>query len=287
MTVQTMRYGAILPGGTALEQLEQAILAEQAGWDGVFVWEAAYGVDAWVLLAAAAARTARVRLGTLLTPLPWRRPWKVASQVVTLDQISGGRAILTVGLGALTTDLPLTGEVTDLRARAERLDEGIDLIRGLWDGQMSYHGRHYDYECSRDDLVQVGRPVQQQIPIWVVAAWPRPKSMRRVLRCDGVVPQYQVGDREGDPDDARALRAWLSDRGGSQDIDVVAQGETPADDPSAAEELVSPWSDAGCTWWLETRWEMPHNSPDRMLEVQRRLAAGPPGRRSGDDDALG
>jgi alkanesulfonate monooxygenase SsuD/methylene tetrahydromethanopterin reductase-like flavin-dependent oxidoreductase (luciferase family) len=287
MTVQTMRYGAILPGGTAPEQLEQAILAEQAGWDGVFVWEAAYGVDAWVLLAAAAARTARVRLGTLLTPLPWRRPWKVASQVVTLDQISGGRAILTVGLGALTTDLPLTGEVTDLRARAERLDEGIDLIRGLWDGQMSYHGRHYDYECSRDDLVQVGRPVQQQIPIWVVAAWPRPKSMRRVLRCDGVVPQYQVGDREGDPDDARALRAWLSDRGGSQDIDVVAQGETPADDPSAAEELVSPWSDAGCTWWLETRWEMPHNSPDRMLEVQRRLAAGPPGRRSGDDDALG
>jgi alkanesulfonate monooxygenase SsuD/methylene tetrahydromethanopterin reductase-like flavin-dependent oxidoreductase (luciferase family) len=287
MKVQTMRYGAILPGGTALEQLEQAILAEQAGWDGVFVWEAAYGVDAWVLLAAAAARTARVRLGTLLTPLPWRRPWKVASQVVTLDQISGGRAILTVGLGALTTDLPLTGEVTDLRARAERLDEGIDLIRGLWDGEMSYHGRHYDYECSRDDLVQVGRPVQQQIPIWVVAAWPRPKSMRRVLRCDGVVPQYQVGDREGDPDDARALRAWLSDRGGSQDIDVVAQGETPADDPSAAEELVSPWSDAGCTWWLETRWEMPHNSPDRMLEVQRRLAAGPPGRRSGDDDALG
>ncbi|MEP6527629.1 MAG: LLM class flavin-dependent oxidoreductase [Nocardioidaceae bacterium] len=287
MTVQTMRYGAILPGGTAPEQLEQAILAEQAGWDGVFVWEAAYGVDAWVLLAAMAARTARVRLGTLLTPLPWRRPWKVASQVVTLDQLSGGRAILTVGLGALTTDLPLTGEVTELRARAERLDEGIDLIRGLWDGQTSYHGRHYDYECARDDLVQVGRPVQQRIPIWVVAAWPRPKSMRRVLRCGGVVPQYQVGDREGDPDDARALRAWLSDRGASPDLDMVAEGETPADDPSAAEELVGPWSDAGCTWWLETRWEMPHNSPDRMREVQRRLAAGPPVCRSGDDDAFG
>ena len=286
MTVQTMRYGVILPGGTAPEQLEQATLAEQAGWDGVFVWEAAYGVDAWVLLAAMATCTARVRLGTLLTPLPWRRPWKVASQVVTLDQLSGGRAILTVGLGALATDLPLTGEVTELRARAERLDEGIDLIRGLWDGQMSYHGRHYDYECPRDDLVQVGRPVQQRIPIWVVAAWARPKSLRRVLRCDGVVPQYQVGDREGDPDDARALRAWLTDRGASPDLDMVAEGETPADDPSAAEEQVGPWSDAGCTWWLETRWEMPHNSPERMLEVQRRLAAGPPVRRSGDDDAL-
>ena len=89
-----MKTGMILPGGTATEQLEQAVLAEQAGWDGVFVWEAAYGVDAWRCSAAIAARTARVRLGTMLTPLPWRRPWKVASQVATLDQVSGGRAIL-------------------------------------------------------------------------------------------------------------------------------------------------------------------------------------------------
>ena len=73
------------------------MLAEQCGWDGVFVWEAAYGVDAWSLLSAIAARTERISLGTMLTPLPWRRPWKVASQVVTLDQISGGRAILAIG----------------------------------------------------------------------------------------------------------------------------------------------------------------------------------------------
>src|SRR3954464_6781365 len=105
-----MRYGLILPGGTATEQLEQAIIAEASGWDGVFVWEAAYGIDAWTLLAAMAQRTSRVRLGTMLTPLPWRRPWKVASQVVTLDQLSGGRAILTVGLGAVATALGNTGE---------------------------------------------------------------------------------------------------------------------------------------------------------------------------------
>ena len=80
---------------------------------------------------AIATRTSRVRLGTLLTPLPWRRPWKVASQVATLDQLSEGRSILTVGLGALTPDLPSTGEPTDLRERAGRLDEGIDLIRAL------------------------------------------------------------------------------------------------------------------------------------------------------------
>ena len=100
-----MQYGFVLPGGSATEQLEQAIVAEQAGWDGIFVWEAAYGVDPWTLLAAIAQRTSRVRLGTMLTPLPWRRPWKLASQVVTLDQLSAGRAILAVGVGAVDAEL--------------------------------------------------------------------------------------------------------------------------------------------------------------------------------------
>lgn len=271
-----MNRAFILPGGTATEQLELAVLAEESGWDGVFVWEAAFGVDAWSLLAAIAARTTHIRLGTLLTPLPWRRPWKVASQVVTLDQLSGGRAILTVGLGALAPDLPLTGEAIDLRERADRLDEGIDLIRVLWAGGSTYHGRYYDYTCEQDDLMQVGHPVQDRIPIWVVGAWPRPRSMHRVLRCDGVVPQFDLGGREGEPDDVRALRAWLAERGARADLDVIAEGETPPDDQVAASAAISPWADAGCTWWLETRWEMPHNGADRMDQVRERLAAGPP-----------
>lgn len=265
-----MRSGVILPGGTAAEQLEQAVLAERAGWDAVFVREAAYGVDAWSLLAAMAARTERVRLGTMLTPLPWRRPWKVASQVVTLDQISNGRGILTVGLGALETDLPLTGETIDRRTRAEMLDEGIDLIRDLWAGRQDYHGRHYSYTCERDDLVQVGRPVQERIPIWVVGAWPRPKSMRRVLRCDGVVPQFS-----GEPD-VPGLCAWLAEHGEDRTYDVIAEGETPVDDPGAGAAEVARWAEAGCTWWLETRWEMPHHSAERMRQVRERLDAGPP-----------
>jgi alkanesulfonate monooxygenase SsuD/methylene tetrahydromethanopterin reductase-like flavin-dependent oxidoreductase (luciferase family) len=273
----TMRYGMILPGGTATQQLEQAILAERSGWDGVFVWEAAYGVDAWSLLAAIAARTERVRLGTLLTPLPWRRPWKVASQAATLDQISGGRAILTVGVGALATDLPRTGEATDLRTRADMMDEGIDLIRELWAGRSAYHGRYYQYECDQDDLARVGRPVQERLPIWVVGVWPRPRSMRRVLRCDGVVPQYAAGDGEGVPSDVRALRGWLADRGAPPDLDIIAEGETPAGDSAAAAAMVRPWAEAGCTWWLETRWEMPHHSEERIAQVHQRLTAGPPG----------
>jgi alkanesulfonate monooxygenase SsuD/methylene tetrahydromethanopterin reductase-like flavin-dependent oxidoreductase (luciferase family) len=268
-----MRCGVILPGGTAGEQLEQAILAERSGWDGVFVWEAAYGVDAWGLLAAMAAVTTRVKLGTMLTPLPWRRPWKVASQVATVDQLSGGRAVLSIGVGALTTDLPLTGEVTDLRERAEMMDEGIDLMRTLWAGGSSHHGRHYDYDVKRDDLAEVGRPVQQRVPIWVVAVWPRPKSMRRVLKCDGVIPGGAMS-----PADVREMRGWLSERGAGADLDVLAEGETPSDDREAAATQVLPWAEAGCTWWMETRWEMPHHIPERMHQIRARIAAGPPRR---------
>ena len=270
-----MKRGVILPGGTANQQLEHAILAERSGWDGVFVWESGYGVDAWTLLAAMAVSTTKVRLGTLLTPLPWRRPWKVASQVATLDQLSSGRAVLAVGVGALAPDLPSTGEVTDLRERAERLDDGIDLVRALWAGQTRYHGRHYDYESERSDLNEVVRPVQERIPIWVVGVWPRPKSMRRVLRCDGVIPQYNLG-RDATPDDVRAVCAWLQERGARPDLDVISDGETPAEDAAAATAEVTPWAEAGATWWLETRWEMPHHTPERMREIIDRITAGPP-----------
>src|SRR5215216_2513063 len=132
-----MKFGVVFPGGNAQQQLELAVMAEETGWDGVFVWEAGYGIDPWGLLSAMAQKTSRVRLGTMLTPLAWRRPWKVASQAVTLDQLSNGRAILAVGLGAPLGEF---GEVMDRRGRAERLDEGIDLIRGLWEGNIRFEG---------------------------------------------------------------------------------------------------------------------------------------------------
>jgi alkanesulfonate monooxygenase SsuD/methylene tetrahydromethanopterin reductase-like flavin-dependent oxidoreductase (luciferase family) len=273
-----MRYGAVLPGGTAPEQLELGMLAERCGWDGVFTWEAAYGVDPWSVLAAIAARTSVVRLGTMLTPLPWRRPWKVASQVATVDQISGGRAILAVGVGATETNLPETGEATGLRQRAEMLDEGIDLIRALWDGKSSYDGRHYRYHSGRTDLVAAVRPVQDRIPLWVVGAWPGRKSMRRVLRCDGLIPQFRGPGEIAGPDGARAARAWLAENGARADLDVIADGETPADDSGAAAADTGAWARAGCTWWLETRWGVEDDLAERISAMRERLEAGPPRR---------
>jgi alkanesulfonate monooxygenase SsuD/methylene tetrahydromethanopterin reductase-like flavin-dependent oxidoreductase (luciferase family) len=275
-----MKYGFVLPGGTAPEQLERALLAEASGWDGVFVWEAPYGVDPWTLLAAIAARTTRIRLGTMLTPLPWRRPWKLASQVATLDQLSNGRAIVSVGLGGVDPALGTTGDETDLRTRASMLDDGIDLMTSLWQGKMSFAGRHYTIDLeARQDLAEMAKPVQEHIPVWVVAAWPRLKSMRRALRCDGVLPVFMDKDgtyREQSPAEVRDMLRWLKEHRAHDDIDLVIEGETSADDPAAAARAVQPWADAGCTWWIESRWLMPDHGPEHKVEVLKRIAAGPP-----------
>ena len=186
--------------------------------------------------------------------------------------------ILTVGIGAIMDDLPLTGELTDVKGRAERLDEGIDLIRVLWEGGKRYHGRFYDYEAGElDELTSMGRPLRQRIPIWVVAVWPRPKSMNRALRCEGVVPQY-----EGAGDDEQP-RARPADVPGNRWTGMVAPESTSwrrAKRQPMIRRLPGPWSadwaQAGCTWWLETRWEMPHGAAERMRQVTKRLAAGPP-----------
>ena len=196
--------------------------------------------------------------------------------MATLDQLSGGRAILAVGVGAMDASLPDTGEEPDLKARAARLDEGIDLIQTVWGGGDRYDGEHYHYRGGSFDLAAMVRPVQQPIPIWVAARWPRPKSLRRALRCQGVLPEFMPEGREPEPDDVRALRAWLAARGAPDSLDVVTDGETAADDPSGAAAQVRAWSRAGATWWLETRWGMPDTQDERIRQMTRRLAAGPP-----------
>ena len=159
---------------------------------------------------------------------------ELAGQVVTLDQISNGRAILAVGLGAVDDVLGSTGEITDLRTRAEMMDEGIDLIAGLWNQQLRYDRQHYRVNLeARTDLASSTASVQQpRVPIWVVGAWPRPKSMERVLRCDGLIPQAMDanGPREMRPDDVPDIIAWLREHGRSiEGFDIITEGETPAD----------------------------------------------------------
>lgn len=271
-----IRCGFVLPGGTAPRQLELAELAERAGWDGVFVWEAAFGIDPWSLLAAIAVRTSRIRLGTLLTPLPWRRPWKVASQLATLDQLSGGRAILSVGLGAADVELGVTGEPTDRKHRAELLDEGLDIIDALLSGSACYDGRHFQVDLDRPASFGAARPVQQpRPPIWIVGLWDNPRSMRRVLRGDGMLPNLGGEPRQPTEDDIAAMRRWLDDNA-DHHVDLVIDGTTPTEDPAAAAATVARYEQAGATWWIENRWALDAQSTENLEAVRARLDAGPP-----------
>jgi len=139
----TTKYGFVFPIGGPRDVADLAYEAEQDGWDGFFVWEPVWGFDAWVMLAAAAVRTGRIKLGTMITPVSRMRPWKLASETVALDHLSQGRLILSAGLGAINNGFAEFGEETDRKVRAELLDEGLEILTGLWKGQpFRYEGKH-------------------------------------------------------------------------------------------------------------------------------------------------
>ena len=176
-----MQYGINLPPfgdfGDPRALAELAHEAEQAGWDGFFIWDHIIFdpsfhpmVDPCVGLAAVALSTSRIRIGTMLTPLPRRRPWKLARETVSLDRLSNGRLILGVGIGdPVQWDYGFFGEETDARVRAQHLDEGLDIVAGLWSGErFSYQGQHYQLQ----EMIFLPKPVQPRIPIWVGGNWP-------------------------------------------------------------------------------------------------------------------
>lgn len=273
-----MQYGFVLPYGDARTAADLAHAAERAGWDGFFVWEPVWGVEAWVSLAAVAMVTERIRLGTMLSPVSRMRPWKLAGEAATLDNLSGGRVILSVGLGAVDTGFAEFGEATDRRTRAELLDEGLEIITGLWHGQpFSYDGKHYRIRPT--EFMPPPPPVQQpRIPIWVVGAWPRPKSMRRVLRYDGLLPMVFGEDgraKQAAPDDVRAMAAYIAEhRTATTPFDIVVEGVTPGDAPDQAAAILRPWADAGATWWIESMWG--ESDFPTAEAVRRRVEQGPP-----------
>ena len=274
-----MKYGFVLPSGDARIAADYAREAEQAGWDGFFAWEPVWGIDAWVSLTAAAVQTERIRLGTLLSPLSRMRPWKFASEAATLDNLSGGRVIISVGLGATDTGFAEFGEQTDRKTRAELLDESLDIITGLWEGQpFSYQGKNYQVQPT--EFMPPPPPIQQpRIPIWVVGAWRRAKSMSRVLHYDGLLPNVLTEDgqhRQATPDDVRQMADYVeANRTADTPFDIIMEGETPGEDPIAGAGIVNEWAQAGATWWIEALWNEPRNE-EGLKVVLNRIRQGPP-----------
>jgi alkanesulfonate monooxygenase SsuD/methylene tetrahydromethanopterin reductase-like flavin-dependent oxidoreductase (luciferase family) len=263
-----------------------ASAAEQAGWDGLFVWDhvlhrrhrRAFG-DPWMLLTAAALATSRIRLGTLVTPVARRRPQQLARQVATLDAVSGGRVIFAAGLGGpIEDEYGSFGEPTDPVVLAERLDEGLDLLQRYWSGEaVDHRGRHYQV---RDVTLLPASTQRPRPPVWIGGFWPHRRPMRRAARWDGAVPLF-VDARHGQAppvDQVRDLVAYLH-RHRSADLndrpfEIVLGGVSPGD-PARARDLLGPLVDVGATWWDERQLQS-SDQIDQLAPVLRRIEQGPP-----------
>jgi len=258
---------------------ELAHEAEEAGWDGFFVWdhlnfkdddspEPVVIADPWIQLAAIALRTTRIKLGPLVTPLPRRRPWKVARETVTLDHLSGGRLILGIGLGAdFYGEYGDFGETTDRRVRGAMLDEGLAVLTQLWSGkECSYQGQHY--QLNRVQFLP--KPLQQpRIPIWIAGNWPKKKPFRRAAQFDGVYPQMQ--GRALTPDDCREILGYIqAQRTRTTPFDLVLKGVTSGTDKARDAAHVASFAQAGPTWWLEDFYDY------TFEQARQRIHQGPP-----------
>ena len=276
-----MKFGLDVPvsGAYADPHLlaDLAAEAEAAGWDGIFLQDGIGGpdpmLDPWLSLAAVALRTERIKLGVFLTPLPRRRPWEVARQAVTVDHLSRGRLIFGAALGYSDVDFAPFGEEWDAKVRAEKLDESLEILTGLWSGEpYSFAGRHYHL----DEVRFLPRAVQTpRVPVWVAAGWPRRGPLRRAARWDGVylMTVHQESGELLTPADVGAVTRYLAaERTGRPPLEVgvnAALTGDPTRDPAA----VQAFADAGVTWWIE----LDDDSPESYL---RRIRTGPP-RRAG------
>ena len=254
-----MRYACILNGAKSFNAfLDLVSEAEAAGWDGFFLPD---GLaiknfelfDPWVMMGAIAARTTRIRFGPIITPVSRRRPWKLAKECVTVDHLSKGRLIFAAGLGACPDDegFGKVGEEVDIRVRAQRLDEGLEIMNGLWKGkEFSFSGEHFKV----DKMSMIPRPLQKpRIPIWVVGVWEKPKSLRRALAWDGLIPQRFNDHRPFSPDDIRKIVEYATENRPARKgpIEIISGGLTAAKKSKRASEIVKPFAEAGATWWLE------------------------------------
>jgi alkanesulfonate monooxygenase SsuD/methylene tetrahydromethanopterin reductase-like flavin-dependent oxidoreductase (luciferase family) len=256
-----------------------AVEAEQAGWDGVFLWDCVFAAnepswpvtDPWIVLAAIAARTQRIRIGAMLTPLARRRPWMVARETVALDHLSNGRLIFGAGLGYQSLEFTPFGEEYDPKIRAEKLDEGLAVLSRLWQGEaFRFDGKHHQVDVPNF----LPKPIQSpRIPIWIGGYWPNHRPFRRAARWDGVYAGSEKAD--GEPltfADFQEMVAYLkAQRVSPVPFDIAVPGITPSD-PAQGAEIVQPYIDAGATWWVEAinQWVGP------LEEMKERIRSGPP-----------
>lgn len=266
-----MNIGLALPYSGARDVARWAKLAEDAGWDGCFLGDAIWCEDPMISLAAAAMTTERIRLGTMVIPVPLRRPWKIASEAVALDRLSDGRLILGLGTGATWMGWQgFPDEITAVKARGEMLEECIELLTLLFQRKpFDYAGRHYHLKLSLvDEQYYPPKPVQQpRIPLWIPAVWPKQTSLQRALKCDGLFAE-KSNQEAVTPEDVRAIKAFVNEnRDPAAPFEIVATGSTAGLTPAQRQQQMKEWEEAGATWWIEGMWDAVADA------VEHRIAA--------------
>jgi alkanesulfonate monooxygenase SsuD/methylene tetrahydromethanopterin reductase-like flavin-dependent oxidoreductase (luciferase family) len=235
--------------------------AEQAGWDGVFVWDhlfyrspVTHVADPWITLAAIACATSELRLGPMITPIPRRRPVKLARELTSLDQLSQGRVTFGVGIGGDGPgELSGTGEQLDDAVRGAMLDEGLSVLSQAFSGApMTHRGAHYVAEGP----ALLPTPLQDPLPVWVGVRYGRLKPLVRAARHQGVFP-IEIDH----PDKLAETLELLERPPGPYDVAVGAQDDT---DPRVYEAV-------GATWWM--RGFSPYDLTERSVRAV--LTAGP------------
>ncbi|GHO49460.1 LLM class flavin-dependent oxidoreductase [Ktedonospora formicarum] len=279
-----MKYGLSLPNGgvcgDARVLAELGCLAEASGWDGVFVEDyivhqsdgAVPTCDPWIALAAMAVGTKHIRLGTSVTPLSRRRPWKVAREAVALDQLSDGRFILGVGSGdGVEAGFSRVNEVRDAKERAKILDEALDIIVGLWSGEpFSYQGHYFQVH----EMTFLPTPVQKpRIPILVGGGWPLRGPSLRAARYEGCcLYKHPPGENtDWTPEEVRELRDFMESHRSEQQretpYEIKLGGRQRSGDWEKDRALMQALSEAGVTWWVEY---VPAGELDTMRESVKR-----------------
>ncbi|HTK10697.1 MAG TPA: LLM class flavin-dependent oxidoreductase [Ktedonobacteraceae bacterium] len=246
--------------------------AESVGWDGFFVWDVPSGIDPWLALTAIAMQTSRIKIGFLALPLPRHRPWLVAKRLADLDQLSQGRVICTVGLGDSDSAFASYGEESAPIIRAKKLDEGLEILTGLWMiDSFSFTGEYYQLHQVR----LASRPIQSpRIPLWTVGGWPRRPPFRRAAQWDGICFKsihHETGQELTLGEFRSGLAYVRAHRRRDTPFDVIMSGETPLDRQRGI-DIVLPFQEAGATWWMEEGYSYTSD-----LEAFRtRIRSGPP-----------
>jgi alkanesulfonate monooxygenase SsuD/methylene tetrahydromethanopterin reductase-like flavin-dependent oxidoreductase (luciferase family) len=252
--------------------------AEQAGWDGVFLWDhmlAEPGMavaDAWTTMAAMAMTTSRLRFGPMVTPLSRRRPWVMARQIATLDQLSAGRLTVGIGLGDDGwREFSAFGEETSPKVRGELLDESLQVLQRFLTGNVvDFAGRHLSVKASEFRPA----PVQDPVPVWGAVRWPNRKPLARAAGLQGCFPIFADSGYLPPPPalaELTELRDALDALYVPRSFDVVVRVALHLLTPAARYEAVAAMADAGVTWVLEAF------APGQdAAQVEAYVRSGPP-----------